>query len=630
MRHNKPVILLLLLSLLNLIVLNLSGCGSKISKPVTDTIVTESEMHAKKLYRTGNFDAATKEYLKLAKSNPVNRINYQLSATGALIKSHKIDLARELIDSLPHRKLNGDQYTLKAIYEAQISLRKNDLKNAHAKLSINISSKTSKSVLAQFHETRAIVLHLKKEYFAAVKERLLLNSYLDDPREISMNYQNIWQNLSQLSPSELHTYRIDNTNTFTAWLELAIISKTMLENIVNFEISMTRWQQRYPRHPALFEIVPRLVSNKLTSQPSQVALLLPFSGKYNDVSIAIREGFMAARYESRDNKPIVKIYDTDAENVVSIYTQAIAEGADFVVGPLQKPAIANLMEQGDITVTTLVLNEHNGDHNVANALSLYGIPTVIQFGLSPETGAKQVAQRAWFDGHTRAISITTEDERSKRIHDAFASHWQEIGGNLLEQVSIGEDINKLIDPIKRILHIHQSEQRSIDLRHILQRKLKSEARRRHDIDLIFMAVPPAIARQLIPQLRYYGIKDIALYSISNIYTGNVNKREDRDIDGVLFVDMPWVIDQKNEYSPLKRAIERYQKPNHLAYKRFYAFGIDAYRLISRLAELSLQPTQQYEGKTGYININEEGKAQRRLMWAQFIDGKPELIDAFDF
>jgi len=403
----------------------------------------------------------------------------------------------------------------------------------------------------------------------------------------------------------------------------------MLQNTVNLEASIITWQQRYPDHPALVNIIPEIIdtSRQLAEQPSQVALLLPFTGKYNDASIAIREGFMAAWYESRDDKPIIKIYNTDTENVVAKYAQAITEGADFVVGPLQKPAITKLIEQSDITVTTLVLNQYDGEYDISNSSSPSPLPAIIQFGLSPEEEAKQVAERAWFDGRARAISITTGDERSRRIHDAFASHWQEIGGTLLEHVNIGQDVKELSNPVKSVLNIDQSEQRSKTLRSKLQRSLKTETRRRQDVDLIFMAVPPNIARQLVPQLRYYGTEDIALYSISNIYTGNINTREDSDINGVLFVDMPWVIDPENEYSPLNRMIERYQKPSLSAYKRLYAFGIDAYRLIPRLAELSLQPTQQYVGKTGYIKINEGGQVQRRLIWAQFVDGKPELTDA---
>ena len=118
-----------------------------------------------------------------------------------------------------------------------------------------------------------------------------------------------------------------------------------------------------------------------------------------------------------------------------------------------------------------------------------------------------------------------------------------------------------------------------------------------------------------------------MYSISNIYTGSINTRADSDINDVLFVDMPWIIDLENEYSPLNRMIERYRKPALSAYKRLYAFGIDAYRLIPRIAELILQPSRQYEGKTGYIKLDEEGRVHRRLIWARFVDGKPELADA---
>jgi len=629
MQHNKPIIQFLLLSSLSLTVLSLAGCDPQASKPVDDTSVSAAEVHAIELYQAGNFYAAAEEYLILAKSDPNNEIKYQLAAADALIKNQEIDRAQLLIDFLPPKKLSDVQHVLITIYEAQILLAQDNTEAAYALLNIDLPSETSRTVLAKFHETRATILQSKKEYFAAATERILLNSYLDDTQDTSDNYQKLWQSLSQLSPSELDTYRTNNAGILTSWLELAIINRTMLQNTVNLEASIITWQQRYPDHPALVNIIPEIIdtSRQLAEQPSQVALLLPFTGKYNDASIAIREGFMAAWYESRDDKPIIKIYNTDTENVVAKYAQAITEGADFVVGPLQKPAITKLIEQSDITVTTLVLNQYDGEYDISNSSSPSPLPTIIQFGLSPEEEAKQVAERAWFDGRARAISITTGDERSRRIHDAFASHWQEIGGTLLEHVNIGQDVKELSNPVKSVLNIDQSEQRSKTLRSKLQRSLKTETRRRQDVDLIFMAVPPNIARQLVPQLRYYGTEDIALYSISNIYTGNINTREDSDINGVLFVDMPWVIDPENEYSPLNRMIERYQKPSLLAYKRLYAFGIDAYRLIPRLAELSLQPTQQYAGKTGYIKINEGGQVQRRLIWAQFVDGKPELTDA---
>lgn len=619
----------MVLSLLNLTVLSLTGCDPQTSKPDTDVPAPEANLHARELYQAGNFYAAAEEYLALAKADPNNAIRYQLGATDALIKDQKIDQAQQIIDLLPQDKFSNAQKILKNTYSAQILLAKDDPEAAYTLINIDLPADTPRPVLAKYHETRATILHRKNEYFAAAKEHVLLNSYLDDAQAISGNYQNLWQNLSRLSPDELDAYRSDNPGILTSWLELAIISKTMLQNTANLESAVITWQQRYPDHPALYNIIPDIIdiSRQLAKQPIQVALLLPFTGKYSDASIAIREGFLAAWYESRNDKPIIKIYSTDADNVVEAYEQAIAEGAEFIVGPLQKSAISNLIEHGEIKVTTLVLNQYDGELDTANNFNMSALPAIIQFGLSPEEEAKQVAERAWFDGHARAISITTKDERGRRINDAFVSHWRELGGTILEHVKLGHDIKELANPIRSALNIDQSKQRSKALRSRLQRSLKTETRRRQDVDLIFMAVPPMTARQLVPQLRYYGTEDVALYSISNIYTGIINTRADNDINGVLFIDMPWIIDLENEYSPLNRMIERYRKPAHSAYKRLYAFGIDAYRLIPRIAELILQPSRQYEGKTGYIKLDEEGRVHRRLIWARFVDGKPELSDA---
>jgi len=629
MRHNTPIFLFIILSLLSLTVLNLTGCGQQTSKPGTDVPESEADLHARNFYLAGDFYAAAEEYLALAESDPNNAIKYQFGAAEALIKDREIEQAQQIIDLLPQEKLNDTQLTLKNIYKAQILLVKDDIGTAYMLLNIALPADTPRPVLAKYHDTRATVLHRKDEYFAAAKERILLNSYLDDTQTISENYQSLWQNLSRLSPDELDAYRSKDPGILTSWLELAIITRTMLQNTVNLESAVITWQQRYPDHPALYKIIPDIIdsSRQLAKQPLQVALLLPFRGKYNDASIAIREGFLAAWYESRDDKPIIKIYSTDADNVVEIYEQAINEGAEFIVGPLQKSAISNLIEYGEIKVTTLILNQYDGELDNSFTSNASVLPVIIQFSLSPLEETKQVAERAWFDGHARAISITTDDERGRRINDAFVSHWQELGGTILEHVNIGQDIIELANPIRNALNIDQSEQRSKALRSRLQRSLKTETRRRQDVDLIFMAVPPTTARQLVPQLRYYGTENIAMYSISNIYTGSINTRADSDINDVLFVDMPWIIDLENEYSPLNRMIERYRKPALSAYKRLYAFGIDAYRLIPRIAELILQPSRQYEGKTGYIKLDEEGRVHRRLIWARFVDGKPELVDA---
>jgi hypothetical protein len=58
----------------------------------------------------------------------------------------------------------------------------------------------------------------------------------------------------------------------------------------------------------------------------------------------------------------------------------------------------------------------------------------------------------------------------------------------------------------------------------------------------------------------------------------------------------------------------------------YALGIDAYRMIPYIGKLSLQDTAVYHGETGDLYMNKDGRIQRKLLWARFVNGAPALLD----
>ncbi|MDZ7735333.1 MAG: penicillin-binding protein activator [Gammaproteobacteria bacterium] len=94
---------------------------------------------------------------------------------------------------------------------------------------------------------------------------------------------------------------------------------------------------------------------------SRIALILPFSSAYSEAARIIRDGFMAGWYQDGSDRPEIRIYDAGQENIVSIYNQAVTDGAQMIVGPLQKGAVNTLVNQGLITVPTLTLNYYEGD-----------------------------------------------------------------------------------------------------------------------------------------------------------------------------------------------------------------------------------------------------------------------------
>src|SRR5690606_24490103 len=141
---------------------------------------------------------------------------------------------------------------------------------------------------------------------------------------------------------------------------------------------------------------------------------------------AVRNGFLASYYAAKEqnpNTPTVDVLDTSKGNVVALYQQAIAQGADFVVGPLKKEDVETLAASGNLPVPVLALNTLNDGRSVRN---LY------QFGLSPQEEAMQVAVKAVQNGYSRALVVAADDAWSQGVADAFQQQFVMQGGVITE------------------------------------------------------------------------------------------------------------------------------------------------------------------------------------------------------
>jgi hypothetical protein len=180
-------------------------------------------------------------------------------------------------------------------------------------------------------------------------------------------------------------------------------------------------------------------------------------------------------------------------------------------------------------------------------------------------------------------------------------------------------------PVKELLNIENSEQRAKQLTAALRRNIVSEPRYRRDADMIFLAASPLMAQQLVPQLRYFRADSITTYSISHIYTGKYDPEANSDIDNVIFSDMPWVIDPAREYSELQQTLNKTLGQSESTYRRLYAFGIDAYRILPELGRLYAQ-SGSFQGESGILKLTDQGYVQRESVWAKFTNGTPQLLD----
>jgi outer membrane PBP1 activator LpoA protein len=156
---------------------------------------------------------------------------------------------------------------------------------------------------------------------------------------------------------------------------------------------------------------------------NRVAALLPQSGALGSVSQEIYRGIETAR-SSIASDTSVQLYDVSNGGAVAQYQQAVADGADIIVGPLDKESLAQLLAQPQLLSKPLLsLNYLTNSRNIPGAL--------YQFGLLPEDEARQVAEATTARGPRTAIVLAPASSWGDRLAGAFRSAYQAKGGQVI-------------------------------------------------------------------------------------------------------------------------------------------------------------------------------------------------------
>lgn len=326
----------------------------------------------------------------------------------------------------------------------------------------------------------------------------------------------------------------------------------------------------------------------------KVTVLLPSKGPIADVADAVRAGVRAAHgADDTAAKPALEFTDVgQPAKVPEVLTAAVKAGTTHAIGPIQKPAVDALAGGSAVTIPTLALNQSTRD----------GKPpaNLFQFALSPETEAVEAANRARAMGFQRALMLYPAGDAGKRRADAFRSKWQQLGGTLAAESGF--------DPAAK------------DYAKTVTKLLGSQA------DFLFLSADAAQARKIYPLVRR-GAATLPVIATSEVYPGDADRARDKDLTGLYFVDLPWVLGIGAAQDPLARAKLRAGAP-YLSTPlglRLYAMGIDAYRLAPRLTTLAKTPGAVFPGETGTLSLDSLGRVQRQLALGQFTENGPQPV-----
>jgi hypothetical protein len=430
--------------------------------------------------------------------------------------------------------------------------------------------------------------------------------------------ERIWNALNQVSAEQLKQAHTDAaTSIAQAWFSLALLP--LLYNDLNLQLqALEQWRLSQPEHPASLSLPRALVSlaDLSSHQPKRIALALPLQGRLGKIGQAVVDGFMAARYNADQAyvvTPYVKVYDTSIlENFNNLYALAKADRIQLIIGPLDKDKVIALSQKEDLDIPTLALNYIPIDG------ATQATPNLIQFGLAVEDEAAQLAQRIFSEGHKRILILHQDKAWAIRAAEYFDRAWAKLGGDVAAQVGFS-GVGDHSDTITKALLIQQSYERANSLRKHLavsSKGLKFEPRRRQDIDAIVLFSLPTDGRQIVPTLAFHYAADLPIYASHHIFQGPTSSNRDRDLNKVIFTDLPWLL----EKPPIQQQVST-QWPEDERYTRLFALGVDAYRLFPRLEQLQAFTDSRVHGVTGLLKINPQGRIQVQSSWGQFVRGQ---------
>lgn len=546
--------------------------------------------------------ASTQQMLEEADaSDPAKAALLRLSAADQSMQQGNQAQARQILEQVAIEQLMPAQQMFAKTLEAELALADNEPQRALQALQHPAFERLAELPVDQQVRTqlvRAQALEANGQPLDAARERTFIAPLLSG-EAAEQNHEAIWSLVSSLPVDQLQpTADAD----LSGWLSLAATVK-QAGTIGQQQRAIDAWMQQNPNHPAARRLPESLVKlRELADKPlSHVALLLPMDGPLASVARALRDGFLAAHLEAQQDLKIELFDSTRLSSLEDFYRQAAASGVELVIGPLEKDMVRQLANREQLPITTLALNYSDANQKTP--------PQLFQFGLAAEDEAREVARRAWADGHRRAVALTPRGDWGNRVFQAFRQEWQDLGGTVVAAESLAEPI-ELANQIADLLQIRSREGSD------------SQPSRRQDIDFLFLAATPQQAQQVRPTLIFQYAGDLPVYATSHLHAATDNRTQYLDLEGIRFTETPWLLDPQ---LPLRQEIERKWPQARGSLGRLYAMGADAYLLAPRLNQLLVLPETQLDGLSGTLSITPEQRIERRLPWAEFHDGQVQPL-----
>ena len=426
----------------------------------------------------------------------------------------------------------------------------------------------------------------------------------------------LWEQLVALSTWEVEQLAKMAAPNVKGWVSLINRAHRIGLEQVAFTEYLKAWQQKNPSHPAS-AIANSIAKNELIESTTEnIAVLLPLSGRQMKAGNAAAQGILAAY--GNDQSKTLHFIDTQTLDFSTLANTFLELNIDLTVGPLLKSKVTEYLSIAELTVPTILLNTSSNE-----AL----LPYQVAFSMKPEDEAVQAASVLSEKNFKSPLILSHKDSVSDRITNTFVTQWQKLTGDTPEIIHFerGQTMQR---EVTTSLGVTDSKARIKDLETRLKQTIKTESRNRRDIDMIYIVGSPIQTRLVKPYIdvNISPFSDLVpIYASSRSHSINVDASENRDLEGLIFTEMPWLLTSKQRNTALvEQSMSLWPKRSD-SLQRIFAMGYDSYSILEKLPTMKSTPYVRHYGQTGILQLDDNNLITRSLLWGRYHKDRVEEI-----
>ena len=239
--------------------------------------------------------------------------------------------------------------------------------------------------------------------------------------------------------------------------------------------------------------------------------------------------------------------------------------------------------------------------------------------MRPEDEAQQAASVLSQKQFKHPVVLSHQDNVSLRIAKAFVQKWHSLTGESPDIVNF-EQGKKMQEILKQTLSVDESQNRINALRSRLRQAIKTEARSRRDIDMIYIVGNPQQTRLLKPYIdvNISPFADIIpVFSSSRSHSINTDQSTINDLRGLTFTQMPWLLSSSQQNKKLANTSKQLWPKRSDSLQRIFAMGYDSLHLLAKLPQMQQHHFIRYYGQTGILKLGQDNIITRSLLWGTY-------------